>query len=153
MIKYIKESRDNMVLESFRFEDTFEIGYEIGRNAQKGSIYCLKGDLGAGKTVFTKGFAKGLDIHEHITSPTFTIVNIYNGRLPLYHFDIYRISEIEQMYEIGYEEMFFGDGVCIVEWADNVLDIIPKQATWIDIQRDLNRGDDYRKIYIGEMKL
>ncbi len=138
-----------MIIQSFSAEETFNIGMEIGKKSIKGSIYCLNGDLGVGKTVFTKGLAKGLDIDEHITSPTFTIVNIYQGRLPFYHFDVYRIMEVEEMYEIGYEEMFFSDGVCLIEWAEIVKEIIPDNAIWIQIEKDLEKGEDYRKITIA----
>lgn len=138
-----------MIIESFSEKETLEAGIKLGKKAVKGDIYCLKGDLGVGKTVFTKGFAKGLGIKDCITSPTFTIVNIYNGNLTLYHFDVYRISEAEEMYEIGYEEMFFGDGVCLVEWAELINKIIPKEAIWIEIKKDLNKSVDYRKIRIN----
>lgn len=141
-----------MIIESFSAEDTFAVGKAIGNNATTGNIYCLKGDLGVGKTVFTKGMAEGLGIIEHITSPTFTIVNVYEGKMPFYHFDVYRITDVDEMYEIGYEEMFFGDGVCLIEWAQLIKDIIPKQAIWISIEKDLSKGFDYRKITIeGEV--
>lgn len=139
-----------MFIESFCPEDTFKLGKKLGAKAKKGDIYCLKGDLGVGKTVFTKGLAEGLDIKQNITSPTFTIVNIYEGRLPLYHFDVYRINEVEEMYEIGYEEMFFGDGVCLIEWAEIIEDIIPKSAIWIDIKKDYSKNEDYRIITVED---
>lgn len=142
-----------MIIESFCYEQTFELGKKLGQKALKGDIYCIKGDLGVGKTVFTKGVAAGLGIKEDITSPTFTIVNIYEGKFTLYHFDVYRIGSIEQMEDIGYEEMFFGDGICIIEWAEIVKEIIPKEAIWIEIQKDFNKGEDYRKITIkGDLK-
>jgi tRNA threonylcarbamoyladenosine biosynthesis protein TsaE len=141
-----------MIIESFSAEQTFELGKKVGNKATIGNIYCLKGDLGVGKTVFTKGMAEGLDIHEHITSPTFNIVNIYEGRMPFYHFDVYRIVDVDEMYEIGFEEMFFGEGVCLIEWAELIKEIIPKQAIWITIEKDLTKGYDYRKINIeGEI--
>lgn len=139
-----------MFIESFCPEDTFKLGKNLGAKAKKGNIYCLKGDLGVGKTVFTKGLAEGLDIKQNITSPTFTIVNIYDGRLPLYHFDVYRINEVEEMYEIGYEEMFFGDGVCLIEWAEIIEDIIPKSAIWINIKKDYSKNEDYRIITVED---
>lgn len=139
-----------MFIESFCPEDTFKLGKKLGAKAKKGDIYCLKGDLGVGKTVFTKGLAEGLDIKQNITSPTFTIVNIYEGRLPLYHFDVYRINEVEEMYEIGYEEMFFGDGVCLIEWAEIIENIIPKSAIWIDIKKDYSKNEDYRIITVED---
>ncbi len=143
-----------MIVESFCHNDTFEVGRKISAKSNGGSIYCLKGDLGVGKTVFTKGFAKGLGINQNVTSPTFTIVNIYYGRLTLYHFDVYKINEIEEMYDIGYEEMFFNDGVCLIEWAERIKDIIPEFAVWIDIRKDFSKGDDYRIISIeGEKNL
>lgn len=142
-----------MIIESFCYEQTFELGKKLGQKALKGDIYCIKGDLGVGKTVFTKGVATGLGIKEDITSPTFTIVNVYEGKFTLYHFDVYRIGSIEQMEDIGYEEMFFGDGICIIEWAEIVKEIIPKEAIWIEIQKDFNKGEDYRKITTkGDLK-
>lgn len=129
-------------------QETFEIGYQIGQAAKAGDIYCLIGDLGVGKTVFSKGFAKGIGIDEHITSPTFTIVQVYDGEKPLYHFDMYRIEDPDELEMIGYEEYFFGQGVCLVEWANNVEDAIPEEAKWIYIEKDLDKGFDYRKITI-----
>lgn len=127
-------------------KETFNRGYEIAKNAKKGDIYCLIGDLGVGKTVFSKGFATGLGITEHITSPTFTIVQEYEGEMPLYHFDMYRIEDPDELEMIGYEDYFFGEGVCLVEWANNVPDAIPDTAKWITIEKDLEQGFDYRKI-------
>ena len=118
-----------MIYEVYSEEETRKIGYELGEKAAKGEIYCLQGDLGVGKTVFTKGFAQGLNITEHITSPTFTIVNEYHsGRIPFYHFDVYRIGDVEEMFEIGYEEYFYGDGVCLIEWAELITDILPDKS-------------------------
>ncbi len=117
-------------------EETMTIGKEIAKMQKPGSVVCLTGDLGAGKTIFAKGFAKGLCIEELITSPTFTLVNEYHsGRLPFYHFDVYRIERPEQMEDAGLDEYFYGEGVCLIEWAENIRDIIPKDATWIKIQR------------------
>ncbi|MEA4816625.1 MAG: tRNA (adenosine(37)-N6)-threonylcarbamoyltransferase complex ATPase subunit type 1 TsaE [Lachnospiraceae bacterium] len=128
-------------------EDTMKIAYEIGRAAKPGDIYCLNGDLGSGKTVFAKGFAKGLDIPDEVTSPTFAIVNEYKGRLPLYHFDVYRISSPEEMEDTGYEEYFFGAGVCLIEWAHLIEPVIPQEAVWITIKKDIY-NDNTREIEI-----
>jgi tRNA threonylcarbamoyladenosine biosynthesis protein TsaE len=139
-----------LIYESFSAEDTKKVGNELGNNARKGQIYCLIGDLGVGKTVFTKGFAEGLEIDEHITSPTFTIVNEYNcGRLPFNHFDVYRIEDADEMYEIGYEEYFYDEGVCLVEWANLIEELLPDDAIWIKIEKDLDKGLDYRKITVS----
>ena len=137
------------VYESFSPQDTFDLGEKLGENAYKGMVFCLNGDLGVGKTVFTQGFAKGLNIVEPINSPTFTIVQEYDeGRMPFYHFDVYRIGDISEMDEIGYEDYFFGDGVCFVEWAKLIEELIPEDAVWIQIEKDLEKGFDYRKITI-----
>lgn len=129
--------------------ETEALGEELGQKAKVGQIYCLRGDLGVGKTVFTKGFARGLGIAERVTSPTFAIVNEYRGRLPFYHFDVYRISCEEEMEDTGYEEYFYGEGVCLVEWAELVRDLIPADAIWITIEKDYAKADDYRRITIG----
>lgn len=130
-------------------EETFEVGRQLGLSAKSGELYTLDGDLGVGKTVFTKGMAEGLGITEHVNSPTFTIVQVYeSGRLPFYHFDVYRIRDIEEMDEIGYEDYFFGDGVCIVEWAEFISELLPLTAKKITIEKDLEKGFDYRKINI-----
>ena len=130
-------------------EETFAVGRQLGLSAKPGELYTLDGDLGVGKTVFTKGMAEGLGITEHVNSPTFTIVQVYeSGRLPFYHFDVYRIGDIEEMDEIGYEDYFFGDGVCIVEWAEFISELLPSTAKKITIEKDLEKGFDYRKINI-----
>ncbi|MDE7029907.1 MAG: tRNA (adenosine(37)-N6)-threonylcarbamoyltransferase complex ATPase subunit type 1 TsaE [Lachnospiraceae bacterium] len=130
-------------------EETFAAGREIGLSAKAGDIYTLNGELGVGKTVFTQGVASGLGITEHVNSPTFTIVQVYErGRLPFYHFDVYRIGDIEEMDEIGYEDYFYGDGICMVEWAERIGELIPEGARNITIQKDLDKGFDYRKIVI-----
>lgn len=130
-------------------EETFAVGRQLGLSAKPGELYTLDGDLGVGKTVFTKGMAEGLGITEHVNSPTFTIVQIYeSGRLPFYHFDVYRIGDIEEMDEIGYEDYFFGDGVCIVEWAELISELLPSTAKKITIEKDLEKGFDYRRINI-----
>ena len=130
-------------------EETFAAGKKLGLLAQPGEIYTLNGALGVGKTVFTQGMAAGLGITEHVNSPTFTIVQVYEkGRLPFYHFDVYRIGDIEEMEEIGYEDYFYGDGVCMIEWAERIGELIPKDARNITIEKDLEKGFDYRKITI-----
>ena len=136
-------------MESNSEKETWEIGNRIAQLCEAGTIVLLHGDLGVGKTVFTKGFAAGLGVEEPVNSPTFTIVQVYEeGRLPLYHFDVYRIEEPEEMEEIGYEEYFYGQGVCLVEWASLVEEIIPPEAVWITIEKDLDKGFDYRKITV-----
>ncbi len=136
-----------MTLESYSEDDTKMLALITAKEAKKGDIFCLDGDLGAGKTVFAKGFAEALGITEPVTSPTFTIVKEYQGgRLPLYHFDVYRIEEPEEMEAIGYEEYFYGDGVCLVEWSTQIEELIPADAIRITIKRDLSRGEDYRTI-------
>ena len=137
------------IYESYSSEETFAIGKEIGENAQGGDIYCLSGDLGVGNSDFSKGLAKGLDINEEVNSPTFTIIQEYDdGRLPFYHFDVYRLADSYEMDELGYEEYFYGEGVTLIEWAGIVEDIIPNNAIWITIEKDLDKGLDYRKITI-----
>ena len=144
-----------VIKETSGAKETFELGKRIGQQAKSGQIICLNGDLGVGKTVFTQGFAQGLGITEPISSPTFTIVQEYHdGRLPLYHFDVYRISDISEMDEIGYEEYFFADGVCLVEWGNLIAEILPPETIAIQIEKCLDKGFDYRKIIIdGEVML
>ena len=133
-------------------QETRALGERIGKAAEPGQIYTLIGDLGVGKTVFTQGFAKGLGIDEPISSPTFTIVQVYDeGRMPFYHFDVYRIGDIEEMDEIGYEDCFYGEGFCLIEWANLIEEILPKGYTRITIEKCLDKGFDYRKITIEEM--
>ena len=142
-----------MIIDSYKEEDTFSFGEELGKKAVPGEIYALCGDLGVGKTVFTKGLAKGLGITESVCSPTFTIVQIYEeGRLPLYHFDVYRIGDPEEMDEIGYEDYFYGEGVCLIEWADLIREILPGQMCRVTIEKDLEKGFDYRKITLEGFK-
>jgi len=130
-------------------EETFEIGKQLGMEAKPGEVYCLDGDLGVGKTVFTQGFASGLGITEPVNSPTFTIVQQYEeGRLPLYHFDVYRIGDVEEMDEIGYEDCFYGEGVCLIEWSTLIQEILPEGAIHITIEKNLEKGFDYRRIQI-----
>lgn len=140
-----------MVKETFSPEETFEFGKELGKQAKAGNVICLDGELGVGKTVFTQGFAAGLGIEEPVNSPTFTILQIYEeGRLPLYHFDVYRIEEPEEMDEIGYEDYFYGDGVCLIEWASMISELIPETAIQVTIKKDLEHGFDYRTITVEE---
>ncbi|MCR4831956.1 MAG: tRNA (adenosine(37)-N6)-threonylcarbamoyltransferase complex ATPase subunit type 1 TsaE [Butyrivibrio sp.] len=140
------------IIESHSAEETFALGEKIGQTVQKGTVFTLNGDLGVGKTVFTQGVAKGLGIEGPVNSPTFTIVQIYDqGRLPFYHFDVYRIGDVSEMDEIGYEDYFYGDGVCLIEWASLIEEIIPEHITAITIEKDLEKGFDYRKITIEEM--
>jgi len=132
-------------------EETFAAGRTIGLAAKPGEVYALNGDLGVGKTKFTQGIAAGLGIKEHVNSPTFTIVQIYEeGRMPLYHFDVYRIGDIEEMYEIGYEDYFYGEGICIIEWAECIKELLPTDTINITIEKNLEKGFDYRKIIIEE---
>lgn len=139
-----------MIIETWSENETFQVGKALGDKAEKGQIYTLTGDLGVGKTVFTKGLAEGLGITEPISSPTFTIVQIYeNGKLPLYHFDVYRIGDVEEMEEIGYEDYFYGDGVCLIEWANLIGEILPEGIIPVTIEKDLKKGFDYRRITIG----
>lgn len=138
-----------MILESKSPEDTFQIGMRLGKLAEAGEVYTLTGDLGVGKTVFTQGFAKGLGIEESVNSPTFTILQIYEGgRLPLYHFDVYRIGSVEEMEETGFEEYIMGDGVSLIEWADLIEEILPRKRTRVLIEKDLEQGFDYRRITV-----
>ena len=138
-----------MVIETFDPKETYDLGVKMGEQARAGQVICLNGDLGVGKTVFTQGFAKGLGIEENVNSPTFTIIQVYEeGRIPLYHFDVYRIGDPEEMYEIGYEEYFFGEGVCLIEWSKLIEELIPEEAINIEIDKNLEKGLDYRKITV-----
>ena len=140
-----------MIIESLNEKDTFLLGEKIGQEAEPGSVFALLGDLGVGKTVFTQGVAKGLGIEDSICSPTYTIVQVYEeGRLPFYHFDVYRIGDVEEMDEIGYEDYFYGEGVCFVEWANLIEEIMPENTVWIKIEKDLDKGFDYRRITINK---
>ena len=140
-----------MIIETRSAEETYQLGIEIGQKATKGQVYTLVGDLGVGKTVFTQGLAKGLEIHEPISSPTFTIVQVYDeGRLPFYHFDVYRIGDISEMDEIGFEDYVYGEGVSLIEWANLIEEILPEDRIAITIEKDLEKGFDYRRITIEE---
>lgn len=141
-----------MVLETRSPEQTFQIGMRLSQAAKPGQVYTLTGDLGVGKTVFTQGFAKGLGIEEPVSSPTFTIIQIYEGgRLPFYHFDVYRIGDVEEMEEIGYEDYVMGEGVSLIEWANLIEEILPENRTEIVIEKDLDQGFEYRRITIEEL--
>jgi len=130
--------------------ETYEFGRLLGQQAGPGQVYCLDGDLGTGKTVFTQGFAAGLGIESPVTSPTFTIVQQYEeGRLPLYHFDVYRIGDVSEMDEIGYEDCFYGEGVCLIEWSQLIPEILPETAVRIRMEKDLEKGFDYRRITVA----
>ena len=132
-------------------KETYDLGFKMGKEAKMGDVYTLIGDLGVGKTVFSQGFARGLGIMDNVNSPTFTIVQIYeDGRLPLYHFDAYRIGDVSEMDEIGYEEYVYGDGVCLIEWANLIEEILPEKYTSIEIRKELSEGFDFRKIIIHE---
>lgn len=141
-----------MEMETRNAEETFEIGRKLGETAKPGEVYTLVGELGVGKTVFTQGFARGLGIKEPVSSPTFTIVQVYEeGRLPFYHFDVYRIGDVEEMDEIGYEHYVYGDGVSLIEWSNLIEEILPPRRTEITIQKDLENGFEFRRIFIDRV--
>lgn len=138
-------------IETFSAQETYELGRRIGEQAKAGEVYTLIGDLGVGKTVFTQGVAQGLGIAGPVSSPTFTILQVYDeGRLPFYHFDVYRIGDVEEMEEIGYEDCIYGEGVCLIEWADRIEEILPAAYLQITIEKDLEKGFDYRRIVMEE---
>lgn len=140
-----------MIIETRSAEETYRLGVEIGKKAEKGQVYTMVGDLGVGKTVFTQGMAHGLEIEEPISSPTFTIVQVYDeGRLPFYHFDVYRIGDISEMDEIGFDDYVYGEGVSLIEWANLIEEILPEERVEITIEKDLEKGFDYRKITINK---
>lgn len=142
------------MIETFCAEETFALGKKIGEMVQPGSVLSLIGNLGVGKTIFTQGVAAGLGIVEPVNSPTFTIMQIYEeGRLPFYHFDVYRIGDPEEMEEIGYEDYFYGKGVCLIEWADLIEELLPADVCTIRIEKDLEKGFDYRKILIEGLEV
>ena len=145
------DKEGTIVLEAFSPEDTACLGQRLGEMCVPGQVYTLIGDLGVGKTVFTQGFAKGLGIREPVNSPTFTIVQVYEeGRLPFYHFDVYRIGDVEEMDEIGYEDCFYGAGVSLIEWANLIEEILPELYRRVTIENDLEKGFDYRRITIEQ---
>lgn len=138
-----------MITKTDSAEETFALGERLGREARAGEVYTLEGDLGVGKTVFTKGFAKGLGVSEQINSPTFTIVHIYEeGRLPFYHFDVYRIGDVAELEEIGFDDYIYGDGVTLIEWGHLVAEALPEHYTKVIITKDLEQGFDFRRIEI-----
>jgi len=142
----------SQIIKSLSEKDTFELGVQMGQNAKPGDVCTLIGDLGVGKTVFTQGFAKGLGVTDNICSPTFTIVQVYDdGRLPFYHFDVYRIGDVSEMDEIGYEEYVYGDGVSLIEWANLIEEILPERYTEIKIEKDLKVDFNYRNITVTEI--
>ena len=155
------ETEANDVIETFPIiietnseQETHELGVKMGKESRAGQVYTLIGDLGVGKTVFTKGVAAGLGICEQVNSPTFTIMQIYEGgRLPFCHFDVYRIGDPEEMEEIGYEDYFYGDGVCLVEWADLITELLPERFCRVTIEKDLEKGFDYRKITVEGLEV
>lgn len=143
---------DNLIgkYDSYKAEDTFDLGRKVGRIVKGGTVITLVGDLGVGKTVFTQGLAEGLGIDEPVNSPTFTILQIYEeGRIPLYHFDVYRIGDVSEMDEIGFDEYVFGEGVSLIEWANLIEEILPDEYYEVQISKDLEKGFDYRKIEIS----
>lgn len=138
-----------MKIDSYSENETIDVGKMLGAEAKRGDIFCVAGDLSAGKTHLTKGFAQGLNIEEDIVSPTFTIVNQYNsGRIDFYHFDVYRLNNPNEIENIGYEDYFYGDGVCLIEWAEMIKEYVPENAIWINIKKDLKKGENYRMIEI-----
>ena len=140
-----------MTIETNSQDETKELGRAIGERLEAGDVVCLTGDLGVGKTVFVQGVAEGLGIEEGICSPTFTLIQeYYEGRLPLYHFDVYRIAGCTDMDELGYEEYFYGKGVCLVEWGELVRELFPENSIYITIEKELEKGFDYRKITISK---
>ena len=140
-----------MVFESTSSQMTFEFAKKIGENLKRGDVLCLDGDLGVGKTVFTKGVAAGLGIKDDVSSPTFTLIQeYYGGRLPLYHFDVYRIDRPWDMDDLGYEEYFYGEGVCLVEWGSMIKELFPENTIYVRIEKDLEKGFDYRKITVSK---
>ncbi len=138
-----------MEIETYSEKETYRLGELLGQKARPGQVYSLSGDLGTGKTVLTQGMAAGLGILEPVNSPTFTILQVYEeGRMPFYHFDVYRIGDLEEMEEIGYEDCFYGEGISLVEWGDLIRELMPPETVWISIEKDLEKGFDYRKIRI-----
>lgn len=139
-----------MIWETNGPEETCLLAGRLGMEAAPGDVYCLNGDLGVGKTVFAQGFAKGLGIQEQVNSPTFTILQQYEGgRLPLYHFDVYRIGDVEEMEEIGYEDCFYGNGVCMIEWSDLIKEILPERVITVTMRKDMSKGPDYRSLEVS----
>lgn len=145
--------KNETIFETYSPEETYELGKRMGEEAKEGTVYTLIGDLGVGKTVFTQGMAAGLGITEHVNSPTFTILQVYEeGRCPFYHFDVYRIGDVSEMDEIGFEDCIYGEGVSLIEWANLIEEILPDNYTRITILKDLEKGFDYRKIQVEEIQ-
>ena len=139
----------DQVFESFSREDTFNFAKKLGEEAVRGQVFCLIGDLGVGKTVFAQGFGAGVGVTEPMSSPTFTIMQEYTeGQLPLYHYDVYRTSDVDELEETGFYEYVGGDGVALIEWADMIEEVIPADATWIKIEKEVEKGFDYRTITV-----
>ena len=135
------------MIETATREETLALGVKIGEQALPGTVICVDGDLGAGKTVLAQGIAKGLGISEQVVSPTFTILQEYrDGRIPFYHFDVYRIEDPDEMYEVGFEDYFYGDGICMIEWAELIRELLPEDHVHITIEKQMDRGSDYRRI-------
>ena len=148
----MNQNTNQQIIETYTAQETFDFGVRIGQESKPGQVYTLIGDLGVGKTVFTQGVANGLGITEPVNSPTFTIVQVYEeGKMPFYHFDVYRIGDVEEMDEIGYEDYFYGEGLCLIEWANLIEEILPEHYSRITIEKDLEKGFDYRKIIIEEI--
>lgn len=148
----MEEAQDKFIFETKSCEETFALGEMLGRKVSPGQIYALIGDLGTGKTLFTQGVARGLGIKGPVNSPTFTVLQVYDdGRIPFYHFDVYRIENAEEMEEIGYEDCFYGQGICLIEWADLIEELLPESYVRITIEKDLEKGFDYRKIIMEEI--
>ena len=147
----MSDTNTSRVIETNSPEETLALGEQLGRAAQPGDVYTLVGDLGVGKTVLTQGIAQGLEIDEPICSPTFTIVQVYEaGRMPFYHFDVYRIGDISEMDEVGYEDCFYGEGVTLIEWSNMIEEILPEHVKTVTIEKNLEKGFDYRKITVEE---
>lgn len=146
-IRLALKAESRVVLEAFGPEETFALGKMLGGAAVPGQVVTLTGDLGAGKTVFAQGFAHGMGIQGPVNSPTFTILQVYReGRLPLYHFDVYRIGDVEEMEETGFEDCIYGEGVCLIEWADLIGEILPRERLQVILEGDPEKGFDYRRI-------
>lgn len=150
-----------MRIELNSLDDTKEFGESLGRALKKGDILCLNGDLGAGKTTLTKSIGIGLGVEEYITSPTFSLINEYRGNLPVYHFDVYRLENVDELDDLGFDEYFFGEGVCIIEWADKIEKMLPKEIIVVDIEKGetgdkrivsiSGKGNRYKEV-LKEMK-
>jgi tRNA threonylcarbamoyladenosine biosynthesis protein TsaE len=143
-----------MKVESLSAEDTFRFAKDLGEKAEAGDIFLLKGDLGTGKTGVAQGIASGLGISEPVNSPTFTILQVYEtGRLPLYHFDVYRIEEPEEMEEVGLQEYLYGDGVAVLEWPERIDSLLQGRFTEICILKNIEKGFNYREITVETVEL